>query len=227
MLDNPQRFDDLLATLQASAASALVDTWTALPGVIVSFDPDTSLAQVQPAIKARITAPDGSTSTAARALLVDVPVCFPGGGGCTLTFPVTEGDECLLVFAARGIDAWLEYGGVQEAMPDHRHAMNDAFAFVGVRSKARKLAQPAASTTQLRSDDGATYVEINPDGQMVNVVAPGGINLNGVTIDAAGNVTSPATVTAVTDVLAGTVSLKTHTHSAVMSGGGTSGPPVP
>lgn len=221
MLDNPQRFDDPLATLKAASQSALNDAWTALPGIIVAFDPATLLAQVQAAVKSVVTTPDGSKSTVARSLLVDVPVVFPGGGGCTLTFPVADGDECLLVFAARGIDAWLEYGGTQDPLPDRRHSMNDAFAFVGVRSKARKLPQPAASTTQLRSDDGSTYVELDPSGQMVNVVAQGGINLNGVTIDAAGNITSP------TDVFAGTVSLKNHTHSAVQSGGGTSGPPVP
>lgn len=227
MLDNPQRFDDPLATLKAASANALNDTWTALPGIIVSFDSATLLAQVQVGIKSNVTAPDGSKAAIARSLLVDVPVCFPGGGGCTLTFPLQDGDECLLVFAARGIDAWVEYGGTQEAMPTRRHSMSDAFALVGVRSKARKLPQPASDTTQLRSDDGTTYVELDPSGQMVGVVAPGGINLNGVTIDSSGNVSSPATITATSDVLAGTVSLKNHLTSGVQSGGSMSGPPVP
>lgn len=233
MLDNPQRFDDPLATLKAAAANALTDTWTAMPGIIVSFDPVTLLAEVQVGIKSNVTAPDGSKSAIARSLLVDVPVCFPGGGGCTLTFPLADGDECLLIFAARGIDAWVEYGGTQESMPTRRHSMSDAFALVGVRSKARKLPQPAADTTQLRSDDGTTWVEIDPSGQLVNIKAPGGMTIDAPNVNFTGkvhisdDVTVDTKVTATTDVIGGGISLKTHPHSGVQSGGSTSGPPVP
>ncbi len=54
----------------------------------------------------------------------------------------------------------------------------------------------------------------------------GGINLNGVTIDTSGNVNSPATITAATDVVGGGKHLKTHTHSGVTVGSGATGPPV-
>jgi len=49
------------------------------------------------------------------------------------------------------------------------------------------------------------------------------ISLNGVTIDSSGNVNSPATVTATTDVVGGGKHLKTHTHSDPQ--GGNTGPP--
>jgi len=73
---------------------------------------------------------------------------------------------------------------------------------------------------------------------VVNIQAPA-INLKGdvaqtdgdVTmaqnLDVTGNIHSAATITGDTDVIAGTISGKTHTHSGVTPGGGTSGPPVP
>jgi hypothetical protein len=34
-------------------------------------------------------------------ILINVPVQFPRGGCFLLTFPVTKGDECLIMFAER------------------------------------------------------------------------------------------------------------------------------
>jgi hypothetical protein len=60
---------------------------------------------------------------------------------------------------------------------------------------------------------------------LVQITAPGGINLNGVTVDASGNVNSPATITAATDVIGGGTSLHEHTHRNTQPGSGSSGTP--
>ena len=57
-------------------------------------------------------------------------------------------------------------------------------------------------------------------GARLHVQQNGSIDLNGVTIDASGNITTTGNVTA------GTVSLKLHAHSGVTTGGGISGAPV-
>ena len=93
----------------------------ALPGVIQSFDPDTVTAVVQPAIRYIERDNDGNKATKDYPLLVDVPVVFPRGGGCTLTFPVKEGDECLVIFADRCIDFWWQSGGIQEPVDGRMH----------------------------------------------------------------------------------------------------------
>ena len=64
-----------------------------------------------------------------------MPVVFPGGGGFALTFPVAAGDECLVVFASRCIDAWWQSGGVGEPMEPRMHDLSDGFALIGVRSQ--------------------------------------------------------------------------------------------
>lgn len=151
--------------------------WTSMPGIIQSFNAGAVTVTVQLAIKGIVHAPDGSAQFVNMPLLVDVPVHFPRGGGCTLTFPVVKGDECLVVFAARCIDGWWQSGGVQAPIDPRIHDLSDGFAFVGFFSQATKIGGISTSTAQLRSNDGSTYVEVDPAGKVVNVVAPGGINL--------------------------------------------------
>lgn len=200
--------------------------WTAMPAIVESFNPARMTVEVQPTINGTKRSPKGEWSSLRMPKLVDCPVLWQGGGGVTLTFPIAKGDECLVVFASRRIDEWWQQGGVQDALEIRMHNLSDGFALVGVRSLPRAF---NVSTTQavLRSDDGSTFVRLDPAGQLVQVTAPGGINLNGVTIDSSGNVHTPATVTADTDVIAAGVSGKNHPHSAVTPGSGQSGPPVP
>ncbi len=148
-----------------------------MPGIIQSFNADPITATVQLAIKGIVHAPDGTARFVNMPLLVDVPVYFPRGGGCTLTFPVTKGDECLVVFAARCIDGWWQSGGVQAPIDPRIHDLSDGFAFVGFFSQATKIAGISTASTQLRSNDGATYIDLNPTSQKVKIVAPGGFDV--------------------------------------------------
>ncbi len=149
----------------------------ALPGIIQSFDPDTVTAVVQPAIRYVERDNDGNKSTKDYPLLVDVPVVFPRGGGCTLTFPVKEGDECLVIFADRCIDFWWQSGGIQEPVDGRMHDLSDAFCIVGPQSQAKKISGISTSAAQFRSDDGSTYLEIDPTTKKIKLVAPGGLDV--------------------------------------------------
>lgn len=204
-MDKRERIGDPEETLRTALDGRQAQLWTALPGIIQNFDPKAKTCTVQPAIKGKLRAPDGSLSSIAMPLLLDCPVYFPSGGGCTLTFPVTKGDECLVVFASRCIDAWWQSGGIQEQAEFRMHDLSDGFAFVGFSSLPNVPGAISTSTTQLRSNDGVTVVELDPAGQKVNVNAPGGIHFtgpvyaNGKRID------------------------ETHEHSGVQPGSGNSG----
>ncbi|CAN0620528.1 Gp138_N domain-containing protein [Burkholderia multivorans] len=176
-MDRKERVDDPLAALRAALRGWQAGIWTALPGIIDSFDDVAMTCVVQPAIKVPVRASDGTVTTVALPQLVDCPVQFPAGGNCTLTFPVKPGDECLVVFASRCIDAWWQSGGVQEQAELRMHDLSDGFALLGVRSRPRALANVSATSTQLRSDDGATYIDLNPTLQKVKIVAPGGFDV--------------------------------------------------
>lgn len=62
-----------------------------MPGIIQTFDPIACTCTVQPAISGQTADELGNFKSAPLPLLLDVPVVFPRGGGCTITFPVKEG----------------------------------------------------------------------------------------------------------------------------------------
>ncbi|EOU3077105.1 TPA: Gp138 family membrane-puncturing spike protein [Yersinia enterocolitica] len=164
-------------TAQAIADSIATQLRVAMPGIIQSFDADTVTCTVLPAIKGNDSGVSGDRESADLPLLVDVPVIFPRGGGCTLTFPIKAGDECLLIFSDRCIDFWWQNGGVQEPVDSRQHDLSDAFAIIGPQSQAKKISGISTSAAQFRSDDGSTYFEINPTTKKIKIVAPGGLDV--------------------------------------------------
>lgn len=177
-MDNRERVSDPEETLRAAMDGLRSGLWTSMPGIIDSFDTSTLTATVQLAIKGVVTGIDGKAQFVNMPLLVDVPVHFPRGGNCTLTFPVAAGDECLVVFAARCIDSWWQSGGVQVPFEPRIHDLSDGFAFVGFFSQATKISGVSTTSTQLRSNDGATSIDLNPTTQKVTITAPGGFYVN-------------------------------------------------
>ncbi len=85
------RSGDLAETFKSERETTKNQIRVALPGIVQSFDPDAVTAVVQPAIRSVEKDNDGNRITKNYPLLVDVPVVFPRGGGCTLTFPVKAG----------------------------------------------------------------------------------------------------------------------------------------
>lgn len=250
MVTNNERQDSPELVLKAVADSLSTGLRVAMPGIIQSFDAEAVTATIQPAVKASVRQADGSVASVALPLLVDVPVHFQRGGGVTLTFPITEGDECLVIFADRCIDYWWQSGGVQEPVDPRQHHLADAFALVGPQSQAQKISGISTTTAQLRTDDGAAFIEIDPSNHGVTVTTPGkltasaqgGTEINSPEIVLNGNVTingnlsqgmgagggaatmlGPVNVT--NDVKAGGISLQTHKHGGVETGGGQTGGP--
>ncbi|HIA9522033.1 TPA: Gp138 family membrane-puncturing spike protein, partial [Klebsiella pneumoniae] len=119
-----------------------------IPGIIQSFDPEAVTAVIQPAIKGAEHDASGAEVSVNLPLLVDVPVIFPRGGGCTLTFPVKAGDECLVIFADRCIDFWWQSGGIQEPVDERMHDLSDAFCIVGPQSQAKKISGISTSAVE-------------------------------------------------------------------------------
>ncbi|VVD29152.1 Gp138 family membrane-puncturing spike protein [Paraburkholderia dioscoreae] len=181
-MDSREQWDDPEEALRVAMEGMRSGLWTAEPGIIesVNFGSGSKdvTAVVQLAIKGVVHARDGSAQFVNKPLLVDVPVFFPRGGGCTLTFPVAAGDECLVVFSARCIDGWWQSGGVQAPMEPRMHDLSDGFAFVGFFSQVTKIGGISTASVQLRSNDGSTYVDLNPSAQKVTIVAPGGFEVD-------------------------------------------------
>jgi hypothetical protein len=238
-LDIRQRFADRVEALQAALDGRQAQLHTGMPGQIVSYNPATMTAVVQPSLQAFQTLPDGTVQLVTIRPIEDVPVHFPGGGGFTLTFPVKPGDDCWIKFSERSLDNWYQHGGVQQPSDWRMHDITDAVAEVGVRSQPKVPGNVSGTTTQLRSDDGTMVVDMNPANATMTLTAPTQIVLDtpSVTVTGVINVENKEGLTnvgvfngilrATVDVFAATVSLFAHQNQDVQPGGSLSGPPQP
>lgn len=177
-MDSRERYDDPEEALRVAMDGLKSGLWTSMPGIIQSFSAGAVTATVQISIKGVVHTPDGKAQFVNMPLLVDVPVHFPRGGNCTLTFPVAKNDECLVVFAARCIDSWWQSGGIQPPAEPRIHDLSDGFAFVGFFSQTTKIGGISTASAQLRSNDGSTYIDLNPTSQKIKIVAPGGFEVD-------------------------------------------------
>jgi hypothetical protein len=184
-MDLRERADDHEEAIRTALDGRQAKMWTALPGIIQSFDATKQTAVVQTTIQAKQSKPDPANPGQVITTLVNLPLCqdcpvhFPTGGGATLTFPVKKGDECLVVFASRAIDGWWQNGGIQAPVEARMHALSDGHAFVGISSVPNVISDISTTETQLRSDDGSTSISLNPTAQTLALVAPGGVTING------------------------------------------------
>jgi len=156
-IDDGERGAELEELLREAIRAGLIETHTALPGRIESFDDATLRATVV----AEISRQTQGGETVQIPPIEDVPVVFPGAGGYTLTFPVAAGDKCLLVFSERDLAGWKMNGDELAPPSSRRHAYSDAVAIMGLRTPGVPMA-PAVlgSGAVLRSDDNQVRVEI-------------------------------------------------------------------
>lgn len=219
-----------------------------MPGIIKSFDPETVTCVVEVSIY--IPKPESAEGKSIDRLpqdnvfyplILDAPVIFPRGGGCTLTFPVSAGDECLVVFADRCIDFWWQSGGVQNGSRGRMHDYSDAFVIPGPQSQAKKISGISTTAAQLRTDDGSAFIELAAGGNITattagsatinapEIILNGNVTINGNLSqgmgDSGGTATMHGPVTVTNDVTAGGKSLMTHTHGGVETGSGNTGEP--
>ena len=197
---------------QAQIDNKLMDVHTALPAIIISFDPKKRTVSAQPTIQRVFSEGEGKAGADNLPPCVDVPVVFPMGGGYELTFPINKGDECLLIFAERCIDSWFETGQPSEPADFRQHDLSDAFAIVGVRSLAN--IQPVwtegvelhGNGNHVRIDDSS--VELGAGGATLKLTASG--------LNCSVPITAP-------NVITDKMNVNTHVHGGVESGSSSTG----
>ena len=235
-MDRRVRIDNDLIKFQALLKSWQSNIFTALPGIYEAAGKGNQTANVQASVKAKVLGQDGNWSDMTLPMCINCPVVYPGGGGFQMTFPLSKGDEGLIVFAQRCIDAWWERGGVQSQAEMRMHDISDGFFIPAMLSQSKAPATAAStSTVQLRSSDGATYIEVAA-GNLVNVHASAGTTITGPvtitgaltlggTISGTGGAPIAGNLHMAGNVQGGSVVLNTHIHGGVQPGSGvTAGP---
>ncbi len=99
-------------------------------GSIQRFDGTTKTAQIQILFKRVLN--DGSIAD--YPVLVDCPVFTLQGGGGAIQFPIAPGDNCILLFSDRNIDAWFQNGSAAAPFDARCHDLSDGIALVGINS---------------------------------------------------------------------------------------------
>lgn len=219
-MNRSERLDDTEESLRLAQENSQAQLWTALPGIVKAVDLTKQTCSVQPAIRGSITDKEGEAQQVQLPMLVDVPICFPRAGTFALTFPVEAGDECLVVFASRCIDAWWQSGGVQNPAEWRMHDLSDGFCILAPTSQPRALGGVSDDAVQLRNESGDAFVQIDKSGNItlktpadVYVDAGGKIDLKAPTINLRGAVHVSGSI----DCNGVNIS-DTHTHGGVSPG---------
>lgn len=89
-------------------------------------------------------------------LLLDCPVFTLQGGGGSLQFPIAPGDQCLVLFSDRNLDAWFQNGAAAPPLDGRLHDLSDGIALVGVNALNSSL--PPYSATESRLQYGGAKI---------------------------------------------------------------------
>jgi hypothetical protein len=222
-MDRRERYDNLINAVNALIHQDRVEMWTALPGIVQSYDATKNTVSVQPSIKAQVRVQNGPNADenwtdVVLPLLVDCPVFFPGGGGFVMTFPLAQGDEGGIIFSSRCIDAWWQSGGVQKQADIRLHDLSDGMFIPKLFSVPNVPANISTTDVQLRDATAQVVIGVTP-ARRIYLTAPGGVDITG-NLRVSGSVIAG-------NGGADQVSLQSHTHGGVQSGGSQTSAPTP
>lgn len=186
-------------------------------GEIVSFDPQKQTAEIQ--IKMSYIV-NGEIKQ--YPVLLDCPCVVLGGGEGRITFPITQGDSCLVIFLDRDMDNW--YAGGQTMLPntERMHSFSDAIAIVGVRNRQNQITDYLAEGTEWKYGGSTIKLEENKvtvtNGTATVEISSGNVTVNAPTVSFSGSVSIAGDLT-----VQGKDIGPNHRHSGVQGGSGTSG----
>lgn len=218
--------DSLIQAMQVANETALSEVNTTLPGKVMSVSEDGSRVVVQPSMPKALAS--GEALEAPQ--IVQVPVVWPRaqGGLVGMTMPLRPGDGVALHFAQRSLEGWLS--GKANVVPDdpRRFDLADAVAVPGLSPSGATShvdeAQFFFGPVKLRMLPNGTGI-LETQGGNLTIQPDGTAAFTGPKVTVSGDLSVQGNITAVGDITAGTISLKTHRH--VNSGGnGTGGTPI-
>ena len=216
--------------------SQLLDVNTSIPGTVVSYS--NGRANVKPQPKKRFA--DGDVLD--YPVIPDVRVCWPSfaGGTAGVKGPVKAGDNCLLVFSQCAVDG-----------TDDRRMFDLTDAYAVMVDNGRAGPGDSGNNDDMTMFFGSAYIRLTAAGAL-EINAPAGSKLITPDFENTGNQLNRGYLTGETglaitgvhpatgfgskvsgefrveggDVIADSISLKTHVHSGVQSGPSNTGLPV-
>lgn len=207
---------------------------TSIPAIINAFDPATQTVSATPAIRAKYVSPEGEVSYLSYPMITNIPLAIARGSGVSITYPITVGNPCTLIFSQRSIDNFILEGGEADPVEGPNPLtsaircmdLTDAMCFPGVITTKDTISSYSTDAIEIRSDDGTVAVSVKQDSLTLKQdsatisLSGGNIDMTAGTINITGttavNITSPGSTI-------DEIKFLTHIHSGVMSGPGTTG----
>lgn len=181
----------------------------AMPGVVETYDAAEQKAHVKPQVQRLTIDPDGNEELLELPVVPNVPVVFPRGGGCFVSFPLAAGDQVILLVCDRELNTWKSNGGDAQPADPRSHSLPDAVAIPGGYPFSSPLSDAHASNMVMGKDGGA----------QVHVKGNGEIHIG--SENAADAASKASIVDSRLDALESFAG--THVHTGVTPGGGSSG----
>ncbi len=126
--------------------------------------------------------------------LIDVPIIILGGGGASLRFPISVGDECMILFNDRDMDNWIAGAKSGPVASQRLHSFSDGIALIGFNSGSA-----AWDTTRAALQFGSTRVAVSENKILIENATT---TLNTLLAQLIGNIQSLVTQTAAIQVAA-------------------------
>jgi hypothetical protein len=161
--DIRERFPSMTEIVEATIERYLSQFHVAMP-VEITEDSDGHTVSLQPLIKRTVAKPDGTFETIDYPVIPDAPVQFPSGNGVTSTHALKKKDQGVYLVASRSIDGWFQQDGEQNQVDSRVHDLSDGFFIPGIRATPRKLENYSKDSTQVRTDDAKSVVDVGHGG---------------------------------------------------------------
>lgn len=173
MADN--RSGGVNATISRIAAHVASQTYVCRPGKIISFDPATNLAVVQPVIQQKVSTKNKvEYRNFPNILRVPVMIPYSPVAGLCLTVPIRKGDPCMLLFADRMMDNFVKQfakggccvspeccGGDNQTSEPRMHHLTDAICIPGLFGQPDRIPQWQNDAIELRNYDRTCFLRMD------------------------------------------------------------------
>lgn len=159
--------------------------YCALPAIVENINFENQTLEASPVTIMKRTNDAGMVTDFKLPLLVDVPFQCYKGGDYSITVPVKQGDECLIIFTDVDFSAWFQNGGFNYAEHSFQHAYSNAMAIVGFSSEVKAVKNYNPNAIEIRNADASEKISLSA----------GNITLKSATITLDGEVTTTGTTT--------------------------------
>ena len=220
----------LESTILNSIRGSLVDTHTTLIAKITKINQKT--IDCKPVISRLV-----NDKTVDLPVFIEVPIINFLGGSSSIQMPLAEGDYAVLFVVERCFDEWYSGNDFKPPLEARIHDYSDCIALVGLKNMQGELDIPTVITMLGDTYQEGDYEHLGNRTQTGDYTLTGNQIING-NLTVNGNIKCTGTIsasnftgldggsmTSSSDIISDGISLQSHTHSGVQSGGSNTGIP--